>query len=329
MDQLLMQLALFTAKLFILLFFVILFLVAIILIIAKAKSKTKGHLIIKNLNKKYDDIQEALFHETLSKKDLKTFFKEKKQKAKDAPPNKKNIYVMGFQGDMKASAVAALREEITAILTVARPQDEVVLRLESAGGVVHGYGLAAAELIRIREQKIRLTIIIDKVAASGGYLMACVADKVIAAPFAIVGSIGVVVQLPNFHRLLRDKHVDYEMQTAGQYKRTLSVFGENTDEGRKKLQEEIEDIHESFKNLIKLYRKEIDIHKVATGEYWLATQALQLKLIDELGTSDDYLFKASKSAKLYEICYETKKSFMQKLTASMNAAQEKLFSLWQ
>src|SRR5205085_5609335 len=169
---------------------------------------------------------------------------------------------------------------------IATPADEVLLRLESAGGVVHGYGLAAAQLMRIRAQNIPLVIAIDKVAASGGYMMACVANTILSAPFAIIGSIGVVVQLPNFHRLLKDKHIDFELHTAGEFKRTITLFGENTEEGKEKLQEEIEDIHGLFKNLIHEYRKEIDIEKVATGEHWLGQQAIQLKLVDEIKTSD-------------------------------------------
>lgn len=328
MAELLLQLALFSGKLFIFLIFILLLLLTIALIVSKHKDKSKGHLTIKNLSNKYAELQEALFAETLPKKKLKTTLKERKQKLKQAESEiKKNLFVIDFQGDMKASAVSSLREEITAILSVATPQDEVIIRLESAGGIVHGYGLAAAELIRLREQKIPLTIIIDKVAASGGYLMACVADKIIAAPFAIIGSIGVVVQLPNFHRLLQDNHIDFELHTAGQFKRTITLFGENTDEGRKKLQADIESIHQSFKDLIKQYRPHIDIEKIATGEYWLASKALTLNLIDELGTSDDYIFKANKISKIYEICYETKKPLLTRLTASANTVQEKLWGL--
>ena len=165
---------------------------------------------------------------------------------------------------MRASTVSSLAEEITALLNIATPNDEVLLRLESAGGVVHGYGLAAAQLMRIRAQHIPLVVAIDKIAASGGYLMACVADKILAAPFAIIGSIGVVVQLPNFHRLLKDKHIDFELHTAGEFKRTITLFVENTKEGKEKLQHEIEDIHGLFKNLIHDYRQQIDIDKVAT-----------------------------------------------------------------
>ena len=224
---------------------------------------------------------------------------------------------------MKASAVAALREEITTVLSVATTNDEVILRLESPGGVVHGYGLAAAQLMRIRARNIPLTITIDKVAASGGYMMACIANKILCSPFAIVGSIGVIVQLPNFHRLLKDKHIDFEQQTAGAFKRTLTVFGENTEEARDKLQHEIEDIHQLFKNLITDHRPQIDIQRIATGEHWLGQQALLLNLIDEIKTSDDYLFEKSAHAQLFEVCYEVKKPLSNKLFAAANMVWEK------
>ena len=108
------------------------------------------------------------------------------------------------------------------------------------------YGLAASQMQRIRDKKLKLTVCVDKVAASGGYMMAVVADKIIAAPFAVLGSIGVLAQVPNFHRLLKKHDVDFEMLTAGKYKRTLTMFGENTDKGREKFQEDIEDTHVLF-----------------------------------------------------------------------------------
>ena len=309
MTDALTTIALFAGKLLILAIFIIAILIAFFALLAKNKDKLKGHLIIKHLNKKYDEAKEALLMETLPKKQFKEFIKEKKQldKAKKkSDVMTKKIYVLNFHGDMKASAVSSLREEVTAVLSVATPSDEVFLRLDSAGGLVHGYGLAAAQLMRLRTHRIPLTIAIDKIAASGGYMMASVANKIFAAPFAIIGSIGVIVQLPNFHRVLKDKHVDFEQLTAGDYKRTLTMFGENTEVGREKLQHEIEDIHQLFKNLLKENRQQLDIDKVATGEHWLAKQAIELKLVDEIKTSDEYLLERSKDAELFEIMYERK-----------------------
>lgn len=324
------QLALFAAKALIIVVFILVILIAFFALLAKSKQKLKGHLSIKNLNHKYDETSEAILFETLSKKQFKHFLKEKKAAEKlkqKSSEEAKNIFVLSFQGDMKASAVSTLSEEITAVLNVAKPTDEVVLRLESPGGVVHGYGLAAAQLMRFRARQIPLTITVDKVAASGGYMMACVANKILAAPFSIIGSIGVIVQLPNFHRLLQDKHIDFEQITAGAYKRTITLFGKNTDEGREKLKHEIEEIQQLFKNLITEHRQQIDIQKVATGEHWLGLQALDLKLVDEIKTSDDYLLERSKDANLYEICYEVKKTLLSRLTATAHAVKEKFLGL--
>jgi|SRR3990167_389717 len=318
MSQAFIELALFSAKILILVIFILIVFAAFFALLAKSKEKMKGRLMIKNLNKKYHESTEELMAETLSKKEFKKYLKQKKLENKlkqKSDQKEKNIYVLNFQGDLRASAVVALREEITAILNVATTQDEVIVRLESPGGTVPGYGLAAAQLMRLRAKYIPLTITIDKMAASGGYMMACVANKILCAPFAIVGSIGVIVQLPNFHRLLKDKHIDFEQHTAGEYKRTITVFGENTEAGRTKLHEEIEDIHQQFKHLISQYRQQVDVQKIATGEHWLGQQALHLKLVDVIQTSDDYLLECSKNATLFEITYEIKKTWLGKLTA--------------
>jgi serine protease SohB len=326
MKDALFELFLFSAKTMIIVLFALILLAGILILVSYGKEKIKGQIILKNLNKKFSETSENLLQKILSKKEFKKYLKEKNntEKAQKNIPNKKNIYVLNFHGDIKASAVTALREEINAILSIATPKDEVVIRLESPGGMVNAYGLAAAQLARLRDKKIPLVAAVDKVAASGGYMMACIADKIITAPFSIIGSIGVVVQLPNFHRYLKDKHIDFEQITAGNYKRTLSLFGENTKEGREKMRQEIEEIHHLFKDLIIDYRKGIDIEKVATGEYWLGKQALALKLVDELKTSDDYLLEQSKQANLYEIRYHMKKSWGEKLSATAQAFKENL-----
>lgn len=325
----LIQLGLFSAKVIILFLFILFLLIAFLMLIARAKEKNKERLHVKHLNQKYNEEKELILTSTLTPKEYKNYLKTKKAENK-AKADKKTpkVYVLNFHGDLKASTVTNLSEEITAILNVATPEDEVMLRLESAGGVVHGYGLAAAQLMRIRAKNIPLIIAIDKVAASGGYLMACVADKILCAPFAIIGSIGVIVQLPNFHRFLENKDIDFEQYTAGEFKRTITLFGKNTEEGRKKLQEEIEDVHQLFKNLITSYRKEIDIQKVATGEYWLGQQAIDLKLVDDIKTSDEYLLERSQSADLYEISYEIKKSFLSRFITNTNKLREKIFTPW-
>ena len=281
--------------------------IALLLAVAGVLSlgrKPKQTLEIISLNEQYDDVKHRMLKEVLGKKP------EKKKKDKK---EKSSLYVLDFSGDMKASQVDQLRDEISAVLSIATPQDEVVLRLESPGGSVNGYGLAASQLQRLRDNKIPFTVCIDKVAASGGYLMACVANQIIAAPFAIIGSIGVVAQLPNFHRLLKKNDIDMEILTAGEYKRTLTLFGENNDKGRKKFQEDLEKIHDKFRDYVLENRQQLDMDKVATGEHWLARDAFDLRLVDVLKTSDEYLNDKIPTANVFKIAIHGKQSFVSKL----------------
>ncbi|MBU2513261.1 protease SohB [bacterium] len=301
-------------------------------LLMKGKAMKKDHIQIVNLNEKYRDLARTLERETLSKTVRKQRLKEekirkKKEKKKKADHVERGrLFVLDFEGDIKASAVAALKEEITAILTVADPKDEVLVRLDSSGGMVHTYGLAASQLMRIRKCDIPLTIAVDKVAASGGYLMACVADRIISAPFAIIGSIGVIAQIPNFNRFLKKHDIDYEQITAGEYKRTLTVFGENTEADRAKLKQELEDTHLLFKEFVNQGRQGLDIEKIATGEHWYGSKALELKLVDDIITSDDYLLSKSEHLDLYGIKYEIRKTLSDKLSIGLKDASTRFLS---
>ena len=283
--------------------------------------ESRGRLDIRSLNEDYDQMAVALKAATLSKKAFKQFQKEQKARVKQREKvERRRVFVLDFHGDLRAVAVASLREEVTALLTVAQPEDEVVVRLESAGGLVHAYGLAAAQLLRIRDRRVKLTVAVDKVAASGGYMMACVADRIIAAPFAVVGSIGVIAQLPNFNRLLKKHDIDYEQFMAGEFKRTVTLLGENTDQGRRKFQEEIEEAHTLFKQFVKAHRPQVDLERVATGEHWYGAKALECQLVDELRTSDDVLLDASAGADLYGVAYIGKKPWLARLFAHASEA---------
>lgn len=318
----------------------------LIAIAAKNKVKPKEKIEITNLNEKYDDLRSALQEEIFTNEELKKTKKEQKAKEKleklankkkadntsaltpytnDQDKAKRRIFVLDFYGDMRASELDSLREEITAILTIATPRDEVVVKVESAGGVVYSYGLAASQLRRIRERKIPLTVIVDKVAASGGYMMACVADRILAAPFAILGSIGVIAQLPNFNRLLKKHNIDFEQISAGEYKRTLSMFGENTNKGRQKLQEEIDETHALFKSFVATNRPVVNIEAIATGEHWYGSRAKELRLIDDIITSDDYLLSASENAEINEIRYIVKKPLAEKVASYLDGTLGRLF----
>jgi serine protease SohB len=292
------------------------------------KMQQKHRLVIKNLSKKYVKYKKMLHAECFNKAERKAFTRTQKleQKRKKESNDKKRLFILEFKGDIQASTVTSLSEAINALLLVADPQkDQVLLKLENQGGTIHGHGLAAAQLQRLREANIHLTVSVDKVAASGGYMMASVANRIIAAPFSIIGSIGVIVQLPNFHHLLKKKDVDFEQITAGDYKRTLSIFGENTKDGRKKMQEEVDIIHELFKQFVKTHRPNVDLSKVATGEYWLGQKALTLQLVDELNLSDQFILNLSHSHDIYEISYLTKKSWLARLHQRAESAVELIF----
>jgi len=319
MTEFFIEYGLFLAKTATIVVAIVIVLTAIVSAASRRQSDKKDTLEIKKLNSKFEDMAMAMNATMLEKRDLKRLKKEEKGKRKSEAKSRKEetprkrIYVLNFHGDIRASAVSSLREEITALLTVASENDEVFLKLESSGGVVHGYGLAASELMRIRDRNISLTVSVDKVAASGGYMMACVGNKIIAAPFAIVGSIGVVAQLPNFNKVLKKHDVDFEQFTAGEFKRTVTMFGENTDEAKAKFREEIEDIHLLFKDFIVQHRPEVNITEVSTGESWPGTRALERKLVDELKTSDDYLLENSQHADIYEIRYISKKPLSERI----------------
>ena len=229
---------------------------------------------------------------------------------------------------IRASATEQLRHEVTAVLSMAQPSDEVVVRLESGGGMVHAYGLASSQLARLRDAGLPLTVCVDKVAASGGYMMACVANRVLAAPFAVLGSIGVVAQLPNVHRLLKKHDIDVEVLTAGEFKRTLTVFGENTDKGREKFQEDLELTHQLFKGFVSRYRPQLDIDKVATGEVWLGLSALEHELVDGLQTSDEYLARRANEAELFQLRFINRKSLQERIGLAASVAIDRVLLGW-
>ena len=302
------------------------FIVLISFVAASKKNSNQEGLDVENLNKKYKGLSDSLNKVVLQKDEWKSKQKNDKAIQKNRKKQKKRkpkAFVLDFLGDIKASAVPSLREEVTAILDVAKKNDQIVLRLDNHGGVVHEHGLAASQLARIRKKKINLIVVVDKVAASGGYLMACVADKIYAAPFAILGSIGVIAQLPNFNRLLDNYGVDFEQVTAGQYKRNVTMFGKNTDEDREKLKEQLEEIHSLFKSSVNEYRPELNLDKVATGEYWYGTRALDLGLIDEIKTSDELLLEMSKKYEIFSVKLKIKQPLKKRLMSGVDSLLEK------
>lgn len=321
---------------------VALLLIFSLLIIARSRRDgmpglQSGHLEVETLNDRFqseaDALRSLVWDEGALKAERKqrkaTLKAEKKQAKSGEPALKPRVYVLQFNGDMAASAVSHLRHEISALLAVADPaRDEVVLLLESPGGMVHGYGLAASQLARIRNAGLSLTVCVDKVAASGGYLMACIANQLLAAPFAIIGSIGVVAQIPNLHRLLKKNDIDVELMTAGEYKRTLTVLGENTEAGRQKFQQDLDDTHTLFKGFVQQWRPQVAIDEVGTGEHWYGSRALELNLVDALRTSDEYLRVRAVDADLFALHWRTKRGLMQRFGFAAEEAGDRLLLRW-
>jgi serine protease SohB len=289
-------------------------------------------LEITDLNHRYRELTYALKEFSLSKKAFKAFLKaerkEDKARQKTGSVDRKRLFVIEFNGDIRASEVSALRVLVTTLLMESRDGDQVLVRLDNSGGLVSEHGLAASQLARIRSKGIPLTIAVDKVAASGGYLMACVAERIIAAPFAVIGSIGVLAELPNFHRLLDRYGVDFELHTAGEYKRTLTIFGENTEEGREKLREQLEETHALFKSFVSAYRPTLDLAKVATGEYWHGQRAVELGLVDAIQTSDDFLLDASNEMDILKLKYTARKKPIERLLSSIQSSLDRAFASW-
>ena len=317
--------------------------VAMIIAMKQKKAHLHGELVITDLSKEFEENSKILSNFHLSEDELKEAEKAEKKaekakakalkaqrkKGEDTESERKpSLYVLHFKGDISASETAALREEISAIVQVAKPNDEVLLCLESPGGVVHGYGLAASQLMRLKQHNIKLTVAVDKVAASGGYMMACVADKIVSAPFAIIGSIGVVAQIPNIHRLLKRHDVDVDVMTAGEYKRTVTMLGENTEKGKQKFQQELEETHQLFKQFVSQNRPHLDVEQVATGEHWFGQQALNLNLVDEIMTSDDLLLQAMKEKQLIGVKYVVKKSLLQKVGKQAEESVDNIALRW-
>ena len=306
--------------------------VFIIIVAAIKRSKSEGEqLQVQELNERQQDLKETLQEEWLEEKNKKQLHKERNKKAKaDAATlsSKPRVFVLDFKGDLDASQAPVLGREISLLLSVLRPEDEVVVRLESAGGYVHSYGHATAQLHRLRDKGVDLTICVDRVAASGGYMMACTAAKLLVAPFAILGSIGVVAEVPNVHRLLKKHEVDYEVLTAGDYKRTLTVFGENTPEGKQKFIDDLEQTHQMFKSYVKRCRPQLDIEKVAKGEVWYGEQALGLQLVDALQTSEAYLLERQETARVFKVRLKKTLNLTEKIAGQTASVLEGRLLSW-
>lgn len=315
----------------------------VVLILESRKQPENGAITLTNLSEKFYEDEKSLKHSFLSEEELKQLEKAEKKaekvrakaekkrlksgEEKSQSEQKDRLFILCFNGDIQASQVSCLRKEIDAVLMLANPdKDQVLLKLESSGGVVHGYGLAASQLQRLKMKNIYLTVVVDKVAASGGYMMACVANRIISAPFAIIGSVGVVAQVPNIHRLLKKHDIDVDVMTAGEYKRTVTLAGENTEKGKQKFQQELEETHDLFKAFVAEHRPQLSIEQIATGEHWFGQQAIKLDLVDEIATSDDLILNAVKEKEVIKITYRHKKKLAQRVGEQVESSVERILT---
>jgi serine protease SohB len=315
---------------------------AIAIIIAATARKggqSADGIQVERLNDAFDDLIRPLRKAALTGKAYKTAVKSEKKSHKEAQKKaeeepRPRIYVLDFKGDMRASAAGNLRHEVSAILGLARKGDTVLLRLENSGGLVHEHGHAASQLARLKDHGLELVVAVDKVAASGGYMMACIGTQILAAPFAVLGSIGVLAQIPNVNRLLEERGVDVEMFKGGEFKRTVTMLGKNTNEDRARFQQEIDETHVLFKQFVAEHRPGLDLARVATGEHWFGKDALGLALCDALGTSDEWLMARREESDLLHVRYRRKEPIARRLAhavedAPARALERVMEKLWE
>ncbi|CAB3976441.1 protease SohB [Candidatus Azoamicus ciliaticola] len=295
---------------------IILLLLTIITCLIIIKNKDNKYIEIKNINKKYITLKKMFLSEILKKTEKKNIIKNINKEEKIIKT--KNLFILNFNGDINASDINNLKDILSILILNKKYVDEVLIKLTSNGGIVTNYGLAATQLKRLKNENINLTISIDTIAASGGYMMACVANKIIASHFSIIGSIGVLGIIPNINKMLNKNNIEIEYHTSGKYKKTLSVIGENTEIGRKKFIESLENTHFLFKNFVKENRSQINIDEIATGEYWYGIDALKLNLIDKIQTSDEYIMENLNNTKIYEIKLNEKTNIKNKIKENIH-----------
>lgn len=328
MTELLLEVGAFTLKSLVL--GLVIFGGLLAIIAASLKQKKSGKEIeVQNLSEKSKkrqlQIKAKLLPAAEFKKTLKSEQKKMKKERKSRDHHKPRLFVLEFEGDVRATQTEELREQITSLLSVSDPStDQVLVTIESPGGMVHGYGLGAAQLLRIRDKGIRLVAAVDKVAASGGYLMASVANEIIAAPFAVVGSIGVIAQVPNLNRLLKKHDIDYEEVTSGKYKRSVSFLGEITPDGRRHFEKKIEGTHDLFKQFVKDLRPQLNLEEVANGDHWYGKEAVALGLVDRLQTSDDFISQFIESHQVIKLTSPEKKNLVQKVSQAAEQSLERV-----
>jgi serine protease SohB len=220
-------------------------------------------------------------------------FRKKTKELDEKPLAERPIAVVSFDGDVRATKRKIVSALIDELIVNKDKLSEAVVVVNSPGGSVAEYGLLYAEMERIRAAGISLTVCIDTYAASGGYLMSLPANRIVAAPFAFVGSVGVVAYSPNIHRLLKKHDIEPRLFTAGEFKRTVTLIGDDDEEAKQHFQHQLESLHGLFLAAVKKYRTGANFEKIGTGDHWTAeeSQTQNLGLVDHIATSREYLLK--------------------------------------
>lgn len=280
----------------------------------KGKAQNEQKIALKSYEKRYYEALTPQVREFVEKKDLTALKKAQKAAQKEKGSC---LYVIDFDGDMQASNTVQLAETTSCLLPLLRSTDKVLVRVKSSGGLVPHYGYAASQLSRLRS-KASLTVAIDHIAASGGYLMACVAHEIIAAPFAIVGSIGVVGLVPNVHPLLKNHGIDVHEHTAGEYKRSLSPWAAVTPEKVQRYEHELSMTHELFQEFVQQYRPNLEPEVLQTGEYRYAARSVgDTGLVDKVQSSDDFIAEHLPKYHVIFVTCREEKSVWQRLSGAL------------
>ena len=156
-------------------------------------------------------------------------------------------------------------------------------------------------------------------------MMAVVADRIVASRLAVIGSIGVVGQVPNVHRLLKRFDIDVLEMTAGTNKRPVSLIGPLTDQGIETFKKQLSDTHRLFRDHVHRFRPQLDIEAVSNGDIWHGVDALTHGLIDEIATSDEMIDRARHEGDLdvFSIRWRQAKNLRERLEESVSLITEK------
>ncbi|MDP3296608.1 MAG: signal peptide peptidase SppA [Thermodesulfovibrionia bacterium] len=171
----------------------------------------------------------------------------------------------------------------------------VVIRIDSPGGAVAPAQEIYKEIVKLKKEK-KVVASMGSVAASGGYYIACPADKIVANPGTLTGSIGVIMEIPNIEGLMKKIGVETKVIKSGKHKDIASMFKSMTEEERKILQSVLDDVHDQFIRAVSEGRnmKYENIKELADGRIFTGKKAKELGLVDTLGNLDDAVNLAGK-----------------------------------